>query len=287
MCAYVTPLEAEGVEQLEVERDRGDPLLAAQDQGDPHQVVVDRVREVVGRQPEFGVAALQDHRVVPVVVHGQLAADRVGEADPGSTDPRRAEPDHVRVAGGQPLGHLLLGGVAPDGPLAVVAGQGTRRPLLSGDLLEFLLGREARVGQAPAEQVTDVGQVDLRPRGLGVRPVAAGLVVLVRRDGEVRERLRELLGGPCGQAGLVGVLEANKVDTAGLPGDIGVDDGGVHAAEGQEAGRAWRETGDFRPRGQVARRVVALPVPRLGQVSREQRISDTVTGHEKTTPDVA
>ena len=72
------PREAERVEQLQVQWHRGDPLLAADDQGDPHQVVVDGVREVVGRQPRLGVAALQDHRVVAVVVESQLAADHVG-----------------------------------------------------------------------------------------------------------------------------------------------------------------------------------------------------------------
>src|SRR5260370_4246 len=83
-----------------------------------------------------------------------------------------------------------------------------RRPLLGGDLLQGLLGREARVRPALAEQFPGVGQVRIRAPGLGVRPVAAGLVVLVGADGEVRERLGELLGRALGDAGLVGVLEA-------------------------------------------------------------------------------
>ena len=276
--------EAEGVEQLQVQGHRGDPLLAADDQGDPHQVLVDGVREVVGRQPRFGVAALQDHRVVAVVVQGQLAADHVGEAHPRPGDARGTEPDHVGIPGGQPLGDLLFGGVAPDGPLAVVAGQGACRPLPGGDLLQVLLGREARVRLALAEQLADVGQVGVGPPGLGVRPVVAGLVVLVGADGEVRERLGELLGRALGDAGLVGVLEADQVAAAGVPGDVHVDGGHVHAADVQEPGRAGREPGDFGAFGQVARRVAALPVLGLGQIRREQGIDEVLAQHERAAP---
>ena len=278
------PRETEGVEQLQVQRHRGDPLLAADDQVDAHQVIVHGVREVVGGQPRFGVAALQDHRVVAVVVEGQLAADRVGEAHPGARGSRRAEADHVGLARRQPLGDLLRIGVAPDRPLAVVTGQGACRPLPRGDLLQVLLGREARVGAALAQQFADVGQVDLRPRGLGVGPVVAGLVVLVRADGEVRERLGELGRGALGDAGLVGVLQADQVDAAGLPGDIHVDRRRVHAADVQVARRARREARDFRFFGQVTGRVALLPVIRLGQVRREQGIDDILAEHERAAP---
>ena len=242
------------------------------------------MREVVRGQPRLGVAALQDHRVVAVVVEGQLAADRVGEAHPGARGSRRAEADHVRVAGRQSLGDLLRIGVAPDRPFAVVARQGACRPLPRGHLLQVLLGREARVGTALAQQFSDISQVDLRPRGLGVWPVVAGLVVLVRADGEVLERLGELGRGALDDTGLVGVLQANQVDAAGLPGDIRVDGRRVHAADGQEARRARREAGDLRFFGQVTGRVEPLPVIRLGQVRREQGIDDILAEHERMAP---
>ncbi len=278
------PLEAEGVEQLQVKRDRGDPLLAADDQVDSHQVVVHRVREVVGGQPRLGVAALQDHRVVAVVVEGQLAADRVGEAHPHPGGARGAEADDVGIARRQPLGHLIRIGVAPDRPLAVVAGQRTRGPLPRGDVLQVLPGREARVRAALAQQFADVGQVGPGPRGLGVGPVAPGLVVLVRPDGEVGERLGELFGRAFGDAGLVGVLEADQVDAAGVPRDIHVDGRRVHAADVQEARRARREAGDARPFWQPARRVAEFPVIRFRQVRREQGIDEFLAEHEQAAP---
>src|SRR4029077_15846789 len=130
-----------------------------------------------------------------------------------------------------------------------------RRPLPGADFLQLLLGREVHVGPALTEQFADVGQVGLRPRRLGVGTVAAGPVVLVRADGEVLERLGELLGRALGEPGLVGVLQADQVDAAGLPGYVGVDRRREDAADREEAGRAWRDTGDLGSFGQVTRRV--------------------------------
>ena len=71
---------------------------------------------------------------------------------------------------------------------------------------------------------------------------------------------------------------------AGVPGDVHVDGGHVHAADVQEAGRAGREPGYFGARGQIARRVAPLPVPGLGQVRREQRIDEVLAQHEHAAP---
>ena len=242
------------------------------------------MREMVRGQPRFGGAAFQDDRVVAVVVHGELAADRVGKAHPAPRDARGTEADHVGLARREPLDHLIGIGVPPDGPLAVVARQGTRGPLPGSDLLQVLLGREARVSAALTEQFADVGQVGQRSRRLGVGPVAAGQVVLVRADGEVLERLGELLGRALGEPGLVGVLQADQVDAAGLVGHVSVDRRREHAADGEKARRARRDAGDLRPFGQVTRRVAVLPMIRSRQVRREQRISNLLAEHERAAP---
>jgi hypothetical protein len=247
-------------------------------------VIIDGVREVVGGQPRLLVTALQDDHVVAVVIHGQLAADGVSETHPHPGDPGRTEPDHVRRPGRQPFGHPLRIGIAPAGPLPVVPGQGARGPLPGGDLLELRPGREAQVRLVPAQQLADVGQVDLGPRRLRVRRVAAGPVVFVRGDGEICERLGELRGGTLFDPGLVGVLQADQVDAAGVPGHIRVDGRRVHAADVQEARRARREPGDLRSFRQVAGRVTQLPVLGLGQVSGKERIDDLWAQHGRTAP---
>jgi hypothetical protein len=68
-------LPAEPVEQQQVLGRRGDPLLAAHDVGDPHEVVVDDHGQVVGREP----VGLEQHLVVRVR-RRHLTAHEVDEA---------------------------------------------------------------------------------------------------------------------------------------------------------------------------------------------------------------
>ena len=203
----------------------------------------------------------------------------VGEADPAAGQSRGPEPHHVRLPRGQLLLHLLRRRVPPDGPLAVVAGQRPGRPLLGGDVLQVGLGREVQVGPVLAEQLAHVGQVDLGPAGLHVRAVVPAQVVLGGADREVGQPVRELIDGALGDPGLVGVLDPQQVDTAGLAGQVGVDHRRVDPADVQVTGRAGPEPGDLGLRRQIARRVPLLPVLRTGQVLREQRIYDGWAEH--------
>ena len=57
-------LPAEGLVEQDVFRGGGDPLLGADDVGDPHQVVVDDIGEVIGGE----AVGLHQHLVVDVVV---------------------------------------------------------------------------------------------------------------------------------------------------------------------------------------------------------------------------
>ena len=225
------------------------------------------------------IAALEDHHVVAVVVLGDLTADLVGVADPVAADTRRPEADHVRVARGEPLRYLLGRRVPPDRPLAVVTGQRADRPLPLADRGELLLGGEARVGLALPHQVPDVGEVDLRAFGLGVGAVVTSLVVLVGDDAEVVERGLELARRAFLEPGLVGVLDADQVDAAGMVRDVLVDARGEHPADVQPAGGAGREAGHFGAGRQRAGRVAVLPVLRLRQVTGEQRADEVLTEH--------
>ena len=248
------PGEAERVEELVVQRDRGDPLLAPDHQRDPHQVVVDGVRQMIGGQPELSVAALEDHHVVAVVVGADLAADHVGEADPRAADAGGPEADHVGVARVQPGAYLVLRRVPPDRPVAVVAGERADR-LLPRDARLCLLGRlEARVGLALPHQLPHVCLVDLRAGRLRVGTVRApDGVRLVRRDAEVVEARLELCERPFLEPRLVGVLDAQQVHAAAVPGEVEVDAGGEDPADVQPAGRRRREPGDLGARRAASR----------------------------------
>ena len=186
-------LEAEGGEQLQVQRHRRDPLVAAQHEGHPHEVVVDGVGEVVGRQREGLGRALQQHDVVAVVVGLDAAPDGVVEGHPARFV-RGAEADRERQAGVERRRDPLGRRIAPDGPLAPVAEVDLGGLLALGDVGQLLLGREVGVGAAGLEQGPHVAAVDLGPLGLAVRaPRRVGR--LGGLDAEVAERPGEVLVG--------------------------------------------------------------------------------------------
>jgi hypothetical protein len=77
MCAYAGASKPRRIEELQVQRHAGDPLLARMTEVDPHEVVVDGVREVVRRQPRAGVGGLEEDDVVVVRLVLQPAADDI------------------------------------------------------------------------------------------------------------------------------------------------------------------------------------------------------------------
>ena len=274
---------AERGEQLLVQRHRADPLLAADDEGDPHEVVVDGVREVVGGQPRALVGRLEDHRVVAVGLVRELAPDGVGEADARARGGQvgGAEAHDVGITGRELGRDVLRCGVAPDRPRAVVAGGELGRLLAGGDVGELLLRREAGVGLPGAQELAHVGEVDLLARRLVVGPVVPEPVGFVGGQVEVGEGARELLQRPLDLARLVGVLHAHEVDAAGVGGDIAVDHRDVHAADVHEPGRRRAEPRDLGALGQLTGRVAALPLRGLGQVGGEEGVDDSTVQHDE------
>lgn len=263
-------------------RHRGDPLVAADHEVHPHQVVVDRVREVVGRQPRALVGALEDHHVVAVGLGLDGAADGVGEAHALTGVVGRAEADHPRLARVELRLHVGRVGVAPDRPRAVVARRKLRRLLSRSDGRQFVLRREVDVRAAFAQKVPYVGEVDLLALGLPVRPVlAAAHRVLVGLQPEVREAAFELLQRALDLARLVGVFDAYQVAPLGTTRDVLVDRRDVDAADVHEAGRRRAEPGHLRAVGQLPGRIALFPVLRLGQIRGEQGVDDRTVQHRR------
>ena len=142
-------LPAEGLVELDVLGQRRDPLLGADDVGDPHQVVVHHVGEVVGGE----AVGLEQHLVVDLGVvesRSRRAADRRRR----SRRRRHREPDHVRLAG---VDAVASASARVDAPaVAVVAELCLGGLLLGAELVEPLAGAEAGVGGAGRHQPFDV-----------------------------------------------------------------------------------------------------------------------------------
>ena len=191
-------------------------VVAADDVGDAHVVIVDHHRQHVGRR---AVGAQQDEIVELAVLHRDPALDQV--LDDRLALARRLQADDERLAG------LLVVDVAPR---AVDA----ERPALGLGLLalrrELLLGHVAAVGCAALEQLV---------RDLGVARPELRLVIFVAVPIEaepahpVEDRVDRLLG----RARLVGVLDPQQELAAVVAGEQPVEQ--APCARRRYAGSRW------------------------------------------------
>ena len=264
--------EAQHVEKFQMDGQRGEPFLAADDERRAHEVIVDGVGEVIGRD----AVALQDDDVLIVLRHRDVALDLVVESQFMLWIAHRLQTDDIGLALVEIAVNFLLGKGAALGVLAVIA-----RDLLFGDLPfaeggKFLLGAEAGVRPAADDEVFDERAVDVRPLPLVVRPVlvfgALDLGALVKADIEVAEGVLHRLHGALDAALLVGVLDAKIQNAAALMGDALVGDGDKQVAEVDEARGRRGKAGDFRALFKIARRIELLIMGECGIVPGEQAL---------------
>ena len=227
-------LGLEGGVDGELARRRRQQVLAADDVGDAHADVIERVREEVRRRPvgtEDDVVAQE--RVVPLdpaaddVVDRARAVGRHGQAD----DVRQPR----RLARG-----ALLGRQAPAAPRVDQGQAGRLAPLPLGCKL---VGRAvARVGGPVLDQLGRRGRIEVEPLGLAVRAV-------VPVDPQPAEHILglgdRLLGRPCP----VGVLEAQDHAAAGMARVEPVEEHRARVPDVEPPGRAGRHADDGRGHG--------------------------------------
>ncbi len=210
---------------LRLARGVGEMVVAADDVGDAHVVVVDDHRQHVGRR----AVGAQQHEVVEIAVRpGDAALHLV--VDHGLALGRRLEAHDRRDARGR------LGGVAV-APASVVA----HRALLGLGALahrrEFILAGEAMIRLALGEQ---------SQRHLAVTVGAGELVhrLAVPIEAEPGEAVDDRGDRGVGRALAVGVLDAQEHLAAVTTGEEPVEERGTRAADVEEARGRGREARD-------------------------------------------
>ncbi len=168
--------------------------------GDRHQVVVDHVGEVVGRE----AVRLQEHQVFQVgVLVDDLPAQQVDDARLPFQG--RREADHEGLAGREVLLHL---GGRKIPAMAVITRGLFAHPLLLPHPLQALGRAEAAVGVAVLDQVIRVLAIEAGALALGVGTVGATAVrPLVPGQAEPVQRVENTLGRVLDESLLVGVLD--------------------------------------------------------------------------------
>ena len=201
--------------------------------GDPHEVVVDHVGEVVGRH---AVALEQDLIVKNFVFDGNFAVDKVGVG--GAAFPVDLLPDHMGSALGQISGDD--GGIEA-AAAAVVTGTGG---LVAVTLLLLVFFAEAVVGGTVADKLLGIFPVDVAPFALDVGPAGtADIRPLVVGEAGGLERIVNDLDGAVDIAVLVGILDAQDEFSPLRTGQqIGVK-GGPEVSDVHVTGRTRRKPG--------------------------------------------
>ena len=211
-------LKAQGLEQLNMEGQGGQPLVSPDHVGGAHQVVVHGVGKVIGGD----AVGLQQHVVHVVFGDGQLALYQVVKLELVLDGAGGAEPQHPGVTGGKLGADVLHGPVPPDGVITVVAGG-----LFIGLLLfphggELLLGAEAGVGLALRYQFLGEHMVDARPLPLAVGAVSPKVPIdggtLVKVDVVVLQGVDEHLYRSGDLPLGIGILHPEEENAAGLVG---------------------------------------------------------------------
>ena len=225
MCAQTGVVPAERLVDLGLAGGVGQVVVAADDVGDAHVVVVDHDRQHVGRVS----VGTQEHEVVEVLVgERHLALHPV--VDDGLAFLLGAQADD-RGDAGRRLGRVAVA------PASVVAHGLALEPRLLAHRLELLVARVAAVGRAPGEHLV---------HGLAV---AAGAVELADRlavpvEPEPLEAVENGVHRGLRRALAVGVLDAQQERAAEPLRVEPVEQRRARAADVQEAGRGGREAGD-------------------------------------------
>ena len=265
-------LESQGLEQLNVEGQGGQPLIAPDHMSGAHQVVIHGMGKMIG-----GDAVGFQKNVVNVVFgDGQLSLHQVIELELVFNAAGGAETEHPGVSGVQLGLNVLQGAVPPDGVLAIIAGV-----FLVGFLGfphggQLFFGAEAGVCLALRNQLLGVDMVDVRPLTLAVGAVDAlialhggafvkGNAVMLQGFDQHLHRTGNL---PLG----IGVLHPQEQYAAGL---MGHPLGGqpLHQiAQMDKAGGGGSHPGDHSALRQLTGREALLHVLRGFVYVRKQKI---------------
>ena len=247
--------EAQGLEQLNVEGESRQPLVAPNHVGGAHQVVIHRVCKVVG-----GNAVGFQKNVVNVVFgNGQLALHQIVKFELVFDGAGGAEPQHPGISGVQLGLNIFQGAVTPEGVFAVIAGGLLVSLLLLPHGGQLLLRAEAGIGHSLGNQLFGVYMVDLRTLTLTVGAVIAVVAVhgcaLVKVDAVVLQSVDEHLHRAGDLPLCVRVLHPQEQHAAALMGHPLRGQALHQIAQMDKAGGGGGHPGDDSPFGQLPGRV--------------------------------
>ena len=208
---------------------RGNPFLAAHHMGDAHQMVVDDIGEVIGRQPvRFHQHLHVDHRPFEF----DRAAQRI--LNHAYTLIGYQHAHNMAHPPGIALGAFGLGQFRA---AAVIFGWLLCRHLLRAHARQFLGRAIAFEGVAIVEQAVAMLGIDRAAFGLAIGAVrAADIGALIPAEPQPTQRIEDFLFGFARRSHLIGILDAQQELPAMLFGKAIVDQRDIGGADMRVAG---------------------------------------------------
>ena len=166
----VTP--AEGFIKEHVQRSTGQPLFATDNVRDTHQMVIDDISQMIGRQI---VCTLVEHLVIEDgTIEGHSSTDHIIDLDLYVRRDEEAD-DILRTAGDERIDLLAREdqGIAHRGTSSRIVLEVRHRLAL---LLQLLRGIEGDISLARIEELLDVLTVDVTALALAIRAAVTAIV---------------------------------------------------------------------------------------------------------------
>ncbi len=219
-------LPAEGVVHYSVKRRGGYPLLRPHDLGYSHEVVIDDIGEMIGRE----AVRFEEHRVGTNVL--VLPLDRAEKlvVEDGRTLQGNFEAYDIALAFGEAAVDLFLGEIPAVPIVALVAG--FRGRLRLAQLLEPLLVAEAIIGLVHGHELFGVFLIGGEALGLDIGTERAAFVgAFVPIEAKPGEGVVEVFDVFVRVAGSVGIFQPEDEGSAGGASVEVVDEGRANPAD--------------------------------------------------------
>ena len=274
-------LKAQGAEELQMEGQTRQPLVAAHHMGRAHQVIVHRMGKVVGRDP----VGLEQNLVDVVLRDGQNALDKVGILKLIFHGAGRAEAQHPRLSLRKRRCNVLDGTVAPKGIFPIVAEIDLLGLLRGAHGGQLLFGTKAGVGVSLFNKLLCIDMIDVRALPLAVGAVSTHIAVLrralIKMNAIVLQGVDQHLHRAGDLALGIGVLHAKEEHAARLVRHAFGDESLHQIAEMHKARRRRCHTRNDRALRRLACGIARLQFLRRGRNIREQKLCQCGRIHHK------
>ena len=277
-------LPAHDIKQLQMYRQGCQPLLTTYHMGGMHQMVINNVGKMIGRN----AIRLEQDNILIVLRQLQIALDQIGMANLVFNAARGTEPDNIAFACCQMLFNFLQRTVTVLGILAIIT-----EVLLVGLLLcmhfrQLFLGTEAGIRIATLDQVFNKDMINGSTLALAIWAISSIVTVnrcaFIKGQAKILKGFQNQLHAAFYFTLFIGILNTQIKNTAGLMCQTFIHHCTEQIAQMHKSGGAWCHTCYLCAFRQVTGRITSFHFLRRFGYFRKEQLCQTIIIHCIFTP---